>query len=572
VEGSTYGGWSFMDQLQVTDSQIDGTWWQSDSVMLSDTQFHRASFSGDLRLDNSAFTQLSVLSSNIGGTLGLNDSEARCAYHINSSSMNYFSASGAGFGRLRTIKQEGKPDIDYPWWERAPSQPLKPEMRQLFESPPVQSMVEATLRMVTAPRTQSDALHGCEYTSGSAYAEFYLFDSNIRSASCITLFNWLAPKQPRSDAPAPVSILALNGTRVTGNLIIDLAGAAGANPRPGTDAYKQAVDKHKLESIGASAGALIYNFNDEAAPYYTYIDGLNFDRIHNAAPACTGDMVQLATQVELPSTDKVLRWLEKNKAPSSQPFTAFAAAFERAGESAVNLRIGRQTYDLCAKTARWAIPRWLADVTGQCPRREQPADPAPTLATQQDLAKHSADLPAVGPAPSQGVLDSIINNGVDVVMIAFNWGFYGLADFGLRPAKVVWSILITVLLFAAWFWLCLGVIGFEPKRKDDGPPAATPDIWPLGVLFLFDRLIPLYQIRDQHYSISKYYRRATRDELKTAPADSAAKPMLFLGRKVMVAPATEAQARRIEKWLVVLRLIGAIFTIFLLAAIGSLTR
>jgi hypothetical protein len=93
VDGSVYGGWSFIDQLLVNDSQIDGTWWQSDSVMLSDTQFHRASFSGDLRLDNSAFTQLSVLSSNIGGTLGLNNSEARCAYHINSSSMNYFTAS-----------------------------------------------------------------------------------------------------------------------------------------------------------------------------------------------------------------------------------------------------------------------------------------------------------------------------------------------------------------------------------------------------------------------------------------------------------------------------------------------
>ena len=362
--------------------------------MLSDTQFHRASFSGDLRLDNSAFTQLSVLSSNIGGTLGLNDSEARCAYHINSSSMNYFTASGAGFGRLRTIQQEGKADIDYPWWERAPSQPLKPEIRQLFESPAVRSMVETTLRMVTAPRAQSDVLRGCEYTSGSAYAEFYLFDSNIRSASCITLFSWLAPKRPPSDAPAPVSILALNGTRVTGNLIIDLAGAAGANPRPGTDEYKQAVGKHKLESIGASAGALIYNFNDEAAPYYTYIDGLNFDRIHNAAPACTGDMVQLATQVELPSTDKVLHWLQKNKAPSSQPFTAFAAEFERAGESAVNLRIGRQTYDLCAKTARWAIPRWLASVTGQCQPREEEADPAPTPATQQDLAQHSGKVPA----------------------------------------------------------------------------------------------------------------------------------------------------------------------------------
>jgi hypothetical protein len=572
VDGSVYGGWSFIDQLLVNDSQIDGTWWQSDSVMLSDTQFHCASFSGDLRLDNSAFTQLSVLSSNIGGTLGLNNSEARCAYHINSSSMNYFTASGAGFGRMRTVHQEGKPDIDYPWWDRAPSHSPRPEMRQLFESPAVRSMVESTRRAATAPRPHPDALRGCEYTSGSAYAEFYLFDSNIRSASCITLFSWLAPRQPPSDAPAPVSIVALNGTRVTGNLIIDLAGAAGANPRPGTDHYKQAVGSHKLEAIGASAGALIYNFDDEPAPYFTYIDGLNFDRIHNASPACTGDMVQLATQVELPSTDKVLHWLEKNKAPSSQPFAAFAAAFERAGESAVNLRVGRQTYDLCAKTARWTFLRWLAGVTGQCPGPVESGDPAPTAATQQDLAQHPGDPPATGPARSQGIFESVTNDGVDLVMLAFNCGFYGLADYGLRPAKVAWSILITVAVFAAWFWFGLRVIGFEPKRKDDAPPAAAPDVWPLGFLFLFDRLIPLYQIRDQHYSIGKFYRRATRSELKAAPAGSTGTPMVCLGRKVLVVPATDAEARRIEKWLVVLRAIGAIFTIFLVAAIASLTK
>jgi hypothetical protein len=572
VDGSVYGGWSFIDQLRVNDSQIDGTWWQSDSVMLSDTQFHRASFSGDLRLDNSAFTQLSILSSNIGGTLGLNNSEARCAYHINSSSMNYFTASGAGFGRMRTVRQEGKPNIDYPWWDRAPSHSPRPEMRQLFESPAVRSMVESTRRTATAPRSHPDALRGCEDTSGSAYAEFYLFDSNIRSASCITLFAWLAPKQPPADAPAPVTILALNGTRVTGNMIIDLAGAAGAYPRPGTNEYKQAVGTHKLEAIGAGAGALIYNFDDEPAPYFTYIDGLIFDRIHNASPACTGDMVQLATQVELPSTDKVLHWLEKNKAPSSQPFAAFAAAFERAGESAVNLRVGRQTYDLCAKTARWTIPRWLAGVTGQCPGREESGDPAPTAATQQDLAQHPGDLPATGPVPSQGIFESVTNDVVDLVMLAFNWGFYGLADYGLRPAKVAWSILITVAVFAAWFWFGLRVIGFEPKRKDDAPPAAAPDVWPLGFLFLFDRLIPLYQIRDQHYSISKFYRRATRSELKAAPTASTGTPMVFLGRKVLVAPTTEAEARRIEKWLVLLRAIGAIFTIFLVAAIASLTK
>ena len=370
-----------------------------------------------------------------------------------------------------------------------------------------------------------------------------------------------------------MSILALNGTRVTGNLIIDLAGAAGANPRPGTDDYKQAVGKHKLEAIGASAGALIYNFNDEAAPYFTYIDGLNFDRIHNASPACTGDMVQLATQVELPSTDKVLHWLEKNKAPSSQPFTAFAAAFERAGESAVNLRVGRQTYDLCAKTARWTIPRWFAGVTGQCPGREESADPAPTAATQQDLAQHPGDRTRNRPGAVTGDIRIDHQRWCRSRHARVQLGILRARRLRLAPGQGgLVDPRSPSLVFAAWFWLCLRVIGFEPKRKDDAPPAATPDIWPLGFLFLFDRLIPLYQIRDQHYSISKFYRRATRSELKTAPAGSAPRPMVFLGRKVLVAPATEAEARRIEKWLVVLRVIGAIFTIFLLAAVASLTK
>ena len=277
VDGSVYGGWSFIDQLLVNDSQVDGTWWQSDSVMLSDTQFHRTSFSGDLRLDNSAFTQLSVLSSNIGGTLGLNNSEARCAYHINSSSMNYFTASRAGFGSMQS--PEGKPDIEYPWWDRALSPGTRPEMRQLFNSPAVKQRGDAARRTVTAPRPRpvkmspvsGRVLRGCEDTSGSAYAEFYLFDSNVRSASCIASFAWLAPNKAKPSEPDPVSILALNGTRVSGNLIIDLAGASGANMSPGTAAYKQATGKHNLEAIGVSVGALIYNFNDEASPYFTFV-------------------------------------------------------------------------------------------------------------------------------------------------------------------------------------------------------------------------------------------------------------------------------------------------------------
>src|SRR5262249_46969963 len=109
---------------------------------------------------------------------------------------------------------------------------------------------------------------------------------------------------------------------------------------------------------------LVYNFADNAKPYFTYIDGLTFDRIHKAQPACRNDIgAQLATQVELPNVEEVMQWLNKNAAPSSQPFTAFVTAYEKAGEGAIGLRIRRQTYELCEKTARW-----LPVVSQLCPR------------------------------------------------------------------------------------------------------------------------------------------------------------------------------------------------------------
>lgn len=100
----------------------------------------------------------------------------------------------------------------------------------------------------------------------------------------------------------------------------------------------------------------------------------------------------------------------------------------------------------------------------------------------------------------------------------------------------------------------------------------APIIWPLSNLFLFDRLIPAYRIRDEHYKIGKTFRLATDAEIKAGPLAQGEPPyvMSYLGSKLFVWPADDATVLQVEKWLVLLRIVGAVLSIFLLAALGTL--
>jgi hypothetical protein len=294
----------------------------------------------------------------------------------------------------------------------------------------------------------------------------------------------------------------------------------------------------------------IRDFSDNGRPYFTYIDGLKFERLRNAK-VCADEC---DTRTGLPSADDALHWLDKNAAPSSQPFFAFVAAFEQAGTSATSLRVKQKTVDLCEKTARWIelIAPW-------CPGQRFSSD---FLADPKDAS----------PSQSQQKGD-IFSGAGEIVTLVFQWTLLGLADHGLRPGKVAWSVGITLLLFLLWFWFILGIVAFEPRSKDKEAAAAHPPLlWPITLLLLFDRLIPAYKIREEHYAIAKVYRKATPEEIRAgphAPGDPPY-PMRYLGKTYWVCPAGDAELRQAEKWLVVLRIIGVVFTVFLLAAINTI--
>jgi hypothetical protein len=88
---------------------------------------------------------------------------------------------------------------------------------------------------------------------------------------------------------------------------------------------------------------------------------------------------------------------------------------------------------------------------------------------------------------------------------------------------------------------CAQLVG---HRYSPGGAVALAVTW----LFLFDRLIPLYQIRDEHYSIKRVFRRATPSEKKAGPRAPGEPPYQaqYLGWKFFVWPLDDPQLRHVE--------------------------
>jgi hypothetical protein len=170
--------------------------------------------------------------------------------------------------------------------------------------------------------------------------------------------------------------------------------------------------------------------------------------------------------------------------------------------------------------------------------------------------------------------------------ILFLWTLWALADHGLHPSKVVIWVALVLFLYWVWFRLWLNIVGFEPKAEGAGPKSSTAastaeaesasgaasvakvKLWPLGYLFLFDRLIPAYQICKEHYSIANFYRRITAHESAAVKPPYPSDWIETSGTSIR--PANETERERIERSLLMLRLIGVVLSIFLLAAINSL--
>jgi hypothetical protein len=574
IDGSVYAQSAFIFRFISSDTNVAGSFHLNESLVLRDLQFFRANLSGDLSVSTSAFGSFLLQSSRIGGILELNQSEARCGYFIKANDLGYVMAVNAGFGSYRTVSN-GSASAQSVWWHRSLG---NKSIKSAFDAPVVQTALAAEIGRIVAD-TDKNVISGCGETTAGRLAGFYFFDNRVQTTLCLRAFQWLGFETGTlPNESLPVSILSLNGSRINNNLIINLW------PPNRDDADRTEEDKHKLESVGVTAGALILNFEDNAKPYFTFLDNLTFERLHRARLTCEYQRegedraaVGEIGEVTLPGVDEVLEWLDKNRARSSQPFTAFTAAFERAGASAIPLRVRHNNKDLAQ---RWE--NWLADWLNMS---IQPPKQSATAPSGRGPATVESGVPTDRLGAVWQPIATVLWRLIEFIGIAFQFAMWLLADYGLRPGKVVGWVAVVLLAFSLWFRFRLSIVGFEPKTESTPPkpvsdstakegqavPPAPPVIWPLSYLFLFDRLIPAYQIRKEHYAIANFYRRVPAGELATKSARPADWLQLPGQRKpCVVRPASEAERHHVERLLLALRLLGLVLSIFLLAAINSL--
>lgn len=560
IDGSFYHGSGFIEREIITDTKIEGTWHQSGTVIFSFAQFQGIAVSGDIDLSDSALGRFSIDTSQVRGGLILNDSEARCSYDIKTSDFGLVLAERAGFGTATTKDLDGNLASGsaasvYPWWlkfwTKTSGEHLtegQQRARELLASPAVHDLVYTSSRQ-------------CPAESAEARIRFAVLETHVRTNMCLRSFTWLYwPSKEYDVAKLPESAVILNGTNVDVGLIVLF------NPEKLDSATSSQIRaRRSLEAKGLTAGSLIFEFSEDKSSYATQLDGLKFGRIHSNLANCefkseTLDAKSSGTsgRPRPPTVQQVVTWLTRNKdqASSSQPFTAFAEAFEGIGEDASALRVAQSSQELWDRTADW----WKTP-----------------------------------PFPRGSSFASFRATFLDTIPIAFQWGLRIVADHGYRPGKVVYFVLITLLVFWLIFWFWLKIVAFGPEdKKDTGQhvsstdhaqedttlkePTITPRLLPIGFLFLFDRLIPAFQIREENYSIGTVYGRRSRffkfwsKQKPLLAGESPTYDLKYLSMSHIVVPLGEKEKDRFKKWLIVLRVIGVAWGVFLLAALNALIK
>jgi hypothetical protein len=118
---------------------------------------------------------------------------------------------------------------------------------------------------------------------------------------------------------------------------------------------------------------------------------------------------------------------------------------------------------------------------------------------------------------------------------------------------VIWIVILIIAVSCAAFWWVLGIVAFSPPDSNE--------VYPIGPIFLFDRLLPLYKLRDEHSRIGKFYRKG---------AGGGAQTVRHLGKEVQCAEATPGWTRAATVYLDVLKVLGVILAAFLIAAVNAL--
>jgi hypothetical protein len=518
VDGTIFGNGAHIEKLQILDSEIHGSLIFRESVLPEPAIFDTVALSGELSMRRSALSYFVLQFSKVGGVLDLTESQATCAYVVRKTEIGDLVAVNAGFGVNK--------GADRFYWR--------------LDHEPADFVQDA----IKARRTRTSAADSdCAYWKIALPGAFRLFDTHVRSSLCLRSFQWLTSRRD-NQATSFVTFADLN---VGATTFIDLG-----NSRGSAQARDGGGEKHKFETVGLATHSLILNFDTRSQPDEMSMSGLGFVQVYAAADVqCaydpkyyerpTGD-VELRldnvsdprSQLRLPRVNEVMSWLNSNCLATTQPFAAFVEAAQKSGNDtdAKKFRIARANKELLLRISR----AFGTAKTSNC-----------STSAEQKVEEDQSQT---------GVIWKAVTFLNDMLAIAFGILLWAVAQHGYRPEQAGFFVLATLVGAGVYFWLWTRVVGFIPSGKDT--------VRPIGAMFLFDRLLPAYRIREEHYNIESFYRRASRR------SGSNGKTLKYLWFKIPVVKASKDDARRAERCLDVVKAIGLVLIIFLVAAINAL--
>jgi hypothetical protein len=395
IAGSVYGRRSFIRDLKLLDTEVRGSAHLNGSLLIGSTVFDRLTLLGDLDLDESPLSRLSVLRSKIDGQLDLSRAEARCGYEVSNSTIGDLLASDMGLGATSPAPGTAASGANAARWF-AWSQEVDSNLKPLAENPAVNKLIGSA-----EPCPNQDP-------------EILLNGSTIQSV-CLQAIHWLVP---HDTGQPPTSYLTFSDITTTGNMYVDLWPSA----RGKSDGV--AADRHVFQLVGITAGTFIFDFQDVNRPFRTIVDRIRFDRVEASNIDC--DAQPRGSNWHLPSTRELEKWFDLNSAPvTTLSIATFIDAFTRSGVDATDLKVIKAKKDLLGN----ASAKWHQFVS----------------------VMQSGDW--------QEILGYVfsLNRLIEVVGLSLSFVAGAVADFGFRPYKSLIYVAIALLLVNAFIVIGLKV-------------------------------------------------------------------------------------------------------------------
>jgi hypothetical protein len=553
IDGTVFANKSLISKLRVLDAEVHGSLLFRQTLILELAAFDTVSLSGELSMRGASFPYLLIQFSKIGGVLDLTESQARCSYHIRKTEVGDLVAVDSGFGTTELVGDRRLYNWRLSHGESGATKSALFEAARRGPSPDAQKIAEDKR---------------CDYSVVSFLpGSFLISDTQVKSSVCLRSFHWLeGPNFTKQK-----SFITFAGVNVGATASINLA-TVDLDPRLPTSPPRN----RNLEMIGFQTGSLFFHFEEPGQyPYRLLLSGLKFEHVYAtvekspcsydpyyylsdsdptriAEATAPGSVPKVAdsslkqennsdpgSNFRSPRVEEVMAWLSGNALATTQPFAAFVEVFQKHGEDndAKALRIAKANVELCLKAQR-VFGDWI------CKKR-------------MDASPQGGEkvLP-----PQRFDLGKLFGWGNDFVSVMFGAFLWLIADNGYHPEKVGWFVVLAIVGFGLYFWFGLRAVGLLPKDKHI--------ILPLGFVFLFDRLLPAYQIREDHYHVASFFKRVPR-RLRQSPYLKT-KSMRYLWWNTPVVAVSEAERLRIERGLDVLKIIGLVLAVFLVAAINAI--